>query len=224
MHAINETLLARLAALETDVGVLWKRIEALEPSLEGWPPASKAPKILKSELVIGKRLRFRNADVSDAAFILSLRLNPAKNAHLSTVSPDLSGQERWLQAYASDTSQAYFIIETLDGMPVGTVRLYGAQGDSFSWGSWILNDDAPQSSAVESTLMVYAYGLALGFCASHFEVRKGNEKVWAYHERCGAVRTHEDDLHYYYSINKPQIEPLFERYRERLPDGIAIRP
>lgn len=51
---------------------------------------------------------------------------------------------------------------------------------------------------MESALMVYAYAVDhLGSKAAHFEVRKGNERVWQFHERFGAVRTSETDLEYY---------------------------
>ena len=172
--------------------------------------------------VTGPRLRFRDAGPPDAEFILSLRLDPRRGAHLSPTDPDLDAQRRWLKAYAGDPSQVYFIVEDGDHTPVGTVRLYDPQGQSFCWGSWILNGDAPPSSAVESTLMVYAFALACGFTAAHFDVRRGNEKVWQYHERFGATRTGEDELDFYYAIGEAQIHAALERYSDRIPDGVAI--
>ena len=44
-------------------------------------------------------------------------------------------QAAWMQRYTDDRSQAYFVIETLDGRPLGTVRLYDAREGSFCWGS-----------------------------------------------------------------------------------------
>lgn len=166
--------------------------------------------------VRGPRLRFRDAVPDDAGFILSLRLDPEKNVHLSQTSPDVAAQRAWLQAYQSDPSQIYFIIEH-DHRPVGTVRLYDQRGDSFAWGSWILADGAPRSAAVESTLMVYSVGLELGFTAAHFDVRRANEKVWRYHERFGAQRAGETDVDYFYTIDKHAILQSFEHYRDRGP-------
>lgn len=117
--------------------------------------------------------------------------------------------------------QIYFIIEH-DAQPVGTVRLYDQQGMSFCWGSWILADDAPKSSAVESTLMVYKVGMELGFSSSHFDVRKRNEKVWQYHERLGAKRVGETDLDYLYEIDREAIEKIFAKYADRLPVPILV--
>lgn len=168
----------------------------------------------------GHRLRFRHVTPGDAEFVLGLRTDARKGKHLSPTSPDIDEQRRYLEKYASINDQAYFIVETLDGRRVGTIRIYDPQGDSFCWGTWILADDAPKSSAVESTLMIYRYGLDLGFQRAHFDVRKGNEKVWRYHERCGAKRVRETDMDYFYEIDREAIEHLFERYGSRIPTGI----
>jgi RimJ/RimL family protein N-acetyltransferase len=169
--------------------------------------------------VCGPNLRFRLATEADAEFILSLRLDPAKNRHLSPVAADVEAQRQYIRDQAQSdrfgvTGQLYFIIEA-QGRPVGTIRLYGVRGTSFSWGSWILTDDAPKSAAVESTCMVYRLGLFQGFCAAHFEVHKANEKVWQYHERFGARRVGETDRAYLYQIDKGEILAALNRYASR---------
>ncbi|HEY0042977.1 MAG TPA: GNAT family N-acetyltransferase [Allosphingosinicella sp.] len=171
---------------------------------------------------VGARLRFRDVTVDDAEFILGLRTDEVKGRHLSPTSPDIDAQRRYLESYGASTNQAFFIIETLSGAPVGTIRIYDPQGTSFCWGSWILADDAPKSSAVESTLMIYRYGLELGFDSAHFDVRKANEKVWQYHERCGAKRVRETDIDYFYTIDREAIEQLLRRYESRVPNGISV--
>jgi RimJ/RimL family protein N-acetyltransferase len=181
-----------------------------------------APQFRCPREVAGPRLRFRDARPRDAEFILALRLDPRRGAHLSRTDPDLAAQRRWLETYADDRSQVYFIIEDERRRAVGTVRLYDARGPSFCWGSWILSDQAPGSSAVESTLMVYAFALACGFTRAHFDVRRGNEKVWQYHERFGARRVDEDVLDYHFEMEEPQIRAALEQYRDRIPDGVAI--
>jgi RimJ/RimL family protein N-acetyltransferase len=167
-------------------------------------------RLIRPERVTGPNLTYRNAGPDDAEFILSLRLDPAKNAHLSQVPDDIERQRAWLADYAD----IYFIIEH-QGRPVGTVRLYDQRGTSFSWGSWILSANAPKSAAVESTLMVYQVGIELGFSASHFDVRTANEKVWKYHERCGAVRVGETDDSFLYEMGKGEIIALLNRYYSR---------
>lgn len=101
-------------------------------------------RLRKAARVVGKTLYFRNATVDDAAFILSLRTNAEKSRYLSAVSGDLAEQEAWLERYAHADDQAYFIIE-YQGTPIGTVRLYDPQGESFCWGSWILHSSRPRA-------------------------------------------------------------------------------
>lgn len=143
--------------------------------------------------------------------------------HLSQVAPELSGQVAWLEDYVRKTDQAYFIIESQVGRALGTVRLYDAQGDSFCWGSWILKEDAPKLAAIESALMVYAYAIDhLGFTKSHFEVRKGNEGVWRFHERFGATRVGETEQDYLYCIQPDKISTARQHYKKYLPGSLAI--
>lgn len=183
--------------------------------------APRAVKIRKAERVVGKTLTFRNAGIDDAAFILSLRTDIEKNRHLSAVSGDLVEQQAWLAAYANAEDQAYFIIE-YQGAPIGTVRLYDPQGESFCWGSWILVNTRPSHAAMESALMVYAYAVdCLGFKASHFDVRKGNERVWQFHERFGARRIYENELEYQYKLSFDSIvssRSKYQRYLEKISD------
>jgi len=185
-------------------------------------PQGKGPHYIKPSKVIGNKLVFRDATVSDAGFILELRTDSRKSKFLSTTSGDLQKQIAWMQAYALDDSQVYFIMQDRQGNPVGTVRLYDQRGDSFCWGSWIIKADMPGNYAIESALMVYRYALGLGFTRAHFEVRKDNVSVWRFHERFGAVKTGETEHEFLYAISGESIAASLEKYSRYLPDGIEI--
>jgi len=179
--------------------------------------------IFKAHWVRGKEIVFRNAEISDAAFILSLRSDSDKSRYLSSTSPEFSHQVSWLNDYAEKNDQAYFIIETKAGEPLGTVRLYDAHIDSFCWGSWILKDGAPMTSAIESALMVYSYAIdSLGFLAAHFDVRRGNENVWRFHERFGAERVGETKNDYLYQIDGEKILAARLKYKKYLPESVTV--
>lgn len=181
------------------------------------------PCLHKVKRLIGRTLVLRNATTDDAAFILSLRTDSRKSQYLSSTVPELERQIAWLDGYASKTDQVYFIIESQAGEKLGTVRLYDPQGDSFCWGSWIVTDGAPQSAAIESALMVYAFAIDhLGFKQSHFDVRKKNEGVWRFHERFGAQRVGETELDYLYQIDEKAIRAAQSRYKKFLPEPITI--
>lgn len=182
--------------------------------------AGQAPTIRKAAFVRGETLVFRDACLSDAEFILSLRTDENKSRFLSATKNDLEAQKAWLIEYAAADDQAYFVIEFNDEA-IGTVRLYDARQDSFCWGSWILKDGRPRQGAMESALMVYSYAMDhLGFENSHFEVRKGNERVWQFHERFGAIRVSETEDSYCYSLSLDAIRNSLGRYKKFLPNAV----
>ncbi|MFT3778217.1 MAG: GNAT family N-acetyltransferase [Ottowia sp.] len=185
-----------------------------------------APPILrKAARVEGHRLLLRDAGEADAAFIHGLRTDPVRARHLSAVPPGVEAQRAWLRGYAGDAAQAYFIVaDAAGGEPLGTVRLYGARGDAFSWGSWLLKAGLPPHCAIESALMVYHYGRWLGFQSAYFEVRQENASVWRFHENFGARRTGERDGHFQYTLAPQALAAALHRYRRYLPDGIRVAP
>ncbi|WP_169517046.1 GNAT family N-acetyltransferase [Azohydromonas australica] len=172
---------------------------------------------------MGKTLAMRDAAPADAEFILGLRIDARKSRYLSAVSGRLPDQQAWLERYQHGSGEAYFVIESLAGHPLGTVRLYDAQGPSFCWGSWILVDGCPSGAAVESALMVYAYALdTLGFTAAHFQVQRGNESVRAFHERFGAVLNETDEHEYRFTLSLEAIRASMRRYARFLPGPLMV--
>ena len=184
---------------------------------------SPLPTIRKAQKIQGRTLIFRDAKQEDAAFILSLRTDSQKSRYLSSTDADLEKQKKWLHHYADQSDQAYFIIESLEGETLGTVRLYDAQEHSFCWGSWILKEGAPQTAAIESALMVYAYAINyLKFQSAHFDVRKGNESVWRFHERFGAQRVASNEDDYLYKLDGTAIAETRKKYAKFLPENLLI--
>lgn len=181
------------------------------------------PLISRAAAVTGNKLILRDVEPADAQFILSLRLDPKKNAYLSAVGPDLQKQIDWINGYLCGEGQAYFIICDRQLNRLGTVRLYNAIGTSFSWGSWIIKDDAPNYAAIESAMLVYLFAVDhLGFSAAHFEVDRNNKSVWGFHERFGAKRVKESYREYFYEIGLDQIRASLHRYKKFVPSPIEM--
>jgi RimJ/RimL family protein N-acetyltransferase len=172
-------------------------------------------------LIEGKNITLVGVTPADAPFILSLRLDEQRNRFLSPVSNDLEAQVAWIVSYLERQRQGeeyYFIITDKTGERLGTVRIYGFQDDAFSWGSWIIKPGSPSSVAIESALAVYEYAFGtLGFHRCYFEVRKGNERVVAFHTRFGARITGEDDLNNYFEVREADYLAVKSRYLKYLP-------
>ncbi len=178
--------------------------------------------ITQAKCIIGKNIRLRNVAPSDAEFIVRIRTNEKKGRFISTTSSDVSKQRKWLEDYLTSKGQAYFLITDLENKPLGTVRMYDQQGDSFCWGSWVVAEEAPSHTAIESALLLYTYALALGFKRAHFDVRKGNLSVIKFHERFGAVRTGETEDDFLYTISKDKILSTLDKYKKYLPEEVEI--
>jgi RimJ/RimL family protein N-acetyltransferase len=163
-------------------------------------------------------IRFELAEIKDARFIVDLRSNPKFNRFLSHVSSNIEDQEKWLCDYKKREAaglEYYFIIKN-NNIPCGTIRIYDFQSNSFSWGSWILNENKTFSAALESALFIYQFGFEKkGFRQSHFDVRKENKKVIQFHTKLGARFKNEDQDNIYFLFFREDFEKLksvFKKY------------
>ncbi|MFA0568287.1 GNAT family N-acetyltransferase [Vibrio gallaecicus] len=168
--------------------------------------------------LVSKTVKLRLVVEDDAEFIVSLRNDERYNKHLSQVQGDVGTQREWIREYKSkekNSEQYYFIIERLDGTPCGTVRIYDFKGDSFCWGSWILNTEKTRFSAIESALLVYKFAFdELNFKRCHFDVRKDNCKVNQFHSKFGAKKVGETEDDFLYEIFPDDIEKIKIKYKK----------
>ncbi|WP_235688884.1 GNAT family N-acetyltransferase [Campylobacter coli] len=69
--------------------------------------------------------------------------------------------------------------------------------------------------AIEAVLQVYEFGFyKLGFQKSHFDVRKDNKRVVAFHERFGARIYKENDKDLFFTLNLKEYEKIKPRYKK----------
>ncbi len=157
----------------------------------------------------------RLVTVDDAEFTLGLRLDPARNKHLSHVENDIHAQRSWIKKYKireGEGHEFYFIIGC-DGTPVGTLRIYDFRANSFCWGSWIIIPGTSTRVSLASVYLVYKLCFdVLGIDASHFDVRLDNASVNRFHQRMGAILVSSDELNNYYTISKQAVADYFSRY------------
>ena len=155
------------------------------------------------EALVGKYVTLREVRVEDADFILQLRCDEKKSQFLHKTEYDLPKQEAYIKRYFELSDEWYFIAEDKTGKPIGTYRIYDVQGDSFCIGSWLMIDGVTAEQSFETDYLVRMYGFnILGFNKIHFDVRKGNKKVWRYHMSLGAVKTGETDLDFLWELKK----------------------
>ena len=171
-------------------------------------------------IIYGKNINMRTVTTEDAEFIYNMRQNQNKTKFLSKVTGTVDSQKEWIKNYKQreeEKKEFYFVIESKDKRKLGLVRMYDFQDNSFCWGSWLIKEDAPKSTAIESALQIYEFGFySLGFEKSHFDVRKENDKVIAFHQRFGAKIIDEDELNYFFNFEKSDYEITKEKYKRYL--------
>ncbi len=168
----------------------------------------------------GKSIYLRTVETSDADFVYAMRKNRYKTKYLSAVSGTADAQKTWIINYKTRENQGteyYFIIESKKHEKLGLVRMYDFNNDSFSWGSWLIKEDAPTFTAIESALQIYEFAFyQLGFTQSHFEVQKGNTKIISFHQRFGAKIVNENELEYFFTLTKEEYEVTKKKYKRYL--------
>jgi hypothetical protein len=152
-------------------------------------------------------ISLRLVDVTDAPFILALRLSP-RGRFLSPVDDDLRKQEDWIRQYKlreARGEESYFIIHHAIAGDIGTTRMCRITATSFEWGSWILKEGAPRESAMVSACLIHDLGLVRMKCDyAYFVVRKGNLKTIAFTRRFGAAITGEDDANLLMALTRDE--------------------
>lgn len=171
-------------------------------------------------LIKGKNINFRTVQIDDSEFIFNLRQNESKTKFLSKITGTVETQMEWINNYKkreNEKKEFYFVIESKNKEKLGLVRMYDFRNNSFCWGSWLIKENSPKTTAIESALQIYEFGFYnLGFDKSHFDVRKDNNKVISFHKRFGAKIIKEDKLDYFFNFNKKDYENIKEKYKRYL--------
>jgi len=175
-------------------------------------------------IIKGKNIILRTVEIEDAEFVYTMRQNKNKTKYLSKIKGTVEDQKEWIRKYKKrekNKQEYYFVIESKEKEKLGLVRMYDFKiingFNSFCWGSWIIKDNAPKTTAIESALQIYEFGFfKLNFDMSHFDVRKENERVIAFHKRFGAKIIDEDKLNYYFYFLKEYYEKVRLKYKKFL--------
>jgi len=154
----------------------------------------------------GVNIRLRLVEPDDATYIFGLRTDPRYNAHLSEVTGSAADQRRWIEAYKAREAagkELYYLIERRDtSKPCGTVRLYEIEEDSFTWGSWILDESKPRKAALESALLSFDAGFErLGLLRATIDVRRENKRAIEFYRRFGMSEIGSDEVNLYFDLD-----------------------
>ena len=150
-------------------------------------------------------------DESDAEFILELRTDIKKSRFISNTNPDVIQQKKWIKDYKEREKKGeeyYYIALDENGEKFATYRIYDFQQNSVEIGSFVSKPDYDKPiNIVKLDIMIKEYVFnVLQLENLHFEVRKLNMSVVKYHKKFYPKITSEDELNYYFSLNKNDFE------------------
>jgi RimJ/RimL family protein N-acetyltransferase len=170
--------------------------------------------------VEGPNLILRLIKPDDAAYVHGLRTNPLYKSYLSKVTGTVQDQRAWIEGYQAREAagqEFYYVIERKDGMRCGLVRLYDFDVESFSWGSWVLDENKTHKAALESAILSFGVGFdALGVQLANVDVRVANEHAAAFYRRLGMVETHRTDQDIFFNYTREQFETGRTHYLKQL--------
>lgn len=136
----------------------------------------------------GYNIRLRPVTLADAGFIVSLRSMPHVLGTVGDSAPDIQAQERWIEAYLQRTDDYYFIIESHDGIPLGTIGIYDMADGSAEWGRWITLPGI--MAGLPSAMLIHDIAFdQLGLRELRGCIVSDNERVISFHRRFGAEQT-----------------------------------
>lgn len=171
------------------------------------------------EGVSGPSLRLRLVQPEDAAYIHDLRIQPRYNRYLSPVTGDAEDQRNWILRYKqaeAQREQLYYVIERQDGIRCGVVRLYDITPETFTWGSWILDENKPPKAALESAMLSFYIGFGLmELPKALIDVRIENERAARLYRGFGMEETGVDHENIYFRYDR-------DAFLARLPEYLKL--
>ena len=125
-------------------------------------------------------IQLKPVEESDADFIIELRTNNQKSRFISATNPDVTQQKEWIKDY----------------------KIREKKGEEYQ-----KLKKNKQINIVKLDIMIKEYVFnVLQLENLHFEVRKLNMSVIKYHKKFYPKITSEDELNYYFSLNKSEFE------------------
>lgn len=160
--------------------------------------------------LVGGSVKLRLVTLDDAEYIYALRTSSEFNRHLSAAPASVNDQIAWINGCKDRERRGedfYFVIVRLDsGERCGVVRVYNVKDGSFTWGSWIIDNNKPPKAALDCALLIYRFGFSVLQCKHcMFDVRRSNEHTLRFHRRFGARETGSDQYNIYFEINRDEF-------------------
>lgn len=132
----------------------------------------------------------RPVTVEDAEFIVGLRNQAHARNCINDTGTDVEKQRQWIRDYLKRDNEYYWIIETPDGEPFGTVSLYhyDAEKNQIESGRWVeLKGERYKYNIFKSSMQLNDFAFdELKVDRIVFDVVATNRRVIRFHQSYGA--------------------------------------
>ncbi len=132
----------------------------------------------------GFKLRLRPVQMEDAAFITWLRNLDYVKGNVGDSAQNVVAQENWLKSYFDRPGDYYFIVETLNGIPLGTHGVYDVKAGSAEKGRHIMRPEV-LAGLPNSMLLIDLAFKQLELSELRSNHVSTNQKLYSLHRKCG---------------------------------------
>ncbi len=101
----------------------------------------------------GKYILLRAIEINDAEFTAKLRGDAELCKHIHQVDASIIGQREYIRNQRDEKGDYYFLIETLNEKPLGTIALYHFNNDSAEIGRWVSYGNAFEN--IEAVILLH---------------------------------------------------------------------
>lgn len=105
----------------------------------------------------GKYVYLRSVMTDDAMFTLSLRQDHKLTKYLPKLNISLEQQKLWIVSQQEKSDDYFFLVNTIDNKPIGTVSIYNISGDTSEAGRLVLLGDPFQNTEAVLLLFIFAF-------------------------------------------------------------------
>lgn len=135
----------------------------------------------------GLNVRLRPVRMEDAAFITWLRNLDYVKGNVGDSAQNVAAQENWLKSYFDRPGDYYFIVESANGIPLGTHGVYDVKAGSAEKGRHIMRPEVLAGLPNSLLLIDFAFE-KLGLHEMRSNSVSTNTPLHSLHRKCGFTR------------------------------------
>ncbi len=134
----------------------------------------------------GKYVTLRSAVESDAEFTYQIRQDPERAKYLHPVEGGVEAQRNWILEQQKREGDYFFVVESKEGKPLGTISLYNISGERGEGGRTLINGGVMQIAESHILLNDWAF-TKMKLKQINTSVLIENKQVVSFNKRFGAV-------------------------------------